>query len=159
MPLRHRRYFSCKRKIRDTQPTESMMRLMSVLRNGLAVLAALAAATACTHHQGRGGAASSAGTPTAGTVSGTFLEIGGPAPGVHQPLTGTIEFHAQTQAGPVATTVTTAADGSFHARVSPGLYVLIGHSPDVTGPVCMGTEPVTVTEAQQVRAEVICAVP
>jgi hypothetical protein len=60
------------------------------------------------------------------TVPGTFVRVGGPAPGSPVPLPGTITARAATGQ---AFTVTAGQNGRFTLSLPPGSYHVTGRSP------------------------------
>ena len=94
-----------------------------------------------------------------GTVLGRFLEIGGPSPGIHQGLSGTVAFHARTPTGPIVLSVRTDANGRFRAALTAGSYVVIGQSPSISAPTCSGTSRVVVRPGQTEKVQLVCPIP
>jgi Tol biopolymer transport system component len=88
-----------------------------------------------------------------GTISGHLFAVGGPAPGLHRPLPGTIfvsgsaDFHAEV-----------GSDGSYSLVVPAGTYAVSGRSPlyQAGHLVCHASSPVTLTSGSVVKADVFC---
>ena len=78
-------------------------------------------------------------TAPAAQVGGQFRQVGGPAPGLDEPLAGRIDAHRDTRDGPIAATADSAADGNFRMTLPPGPYVFVGSTPRVQGAACLGT--------------------
>ena len=92
---------------------------------------------------------------TAGTIAGTLVRVGGPAPGATV-LPGQVT--ARNSAGRKFT-MTVGKSGKFVLSVSPGVYKLTGHSPLVSQETCTATKPVRVKMGQRVSGvEVICSI-
>jgi hypothetical protein len=85
--------------------------------------------------------------------------VGGPSPGIHRGLTGTVAVHAGAESGPVLATVAAGASGVFRADVPPGPYMLTGRTPSLVGLVCRGDRRVTVVAGHIATVQVICPVP
>jgi hypothetical protein len=85
--------------------------------------------------------------------------VGGPSPGIHRGLRGTIVVHARTQSGRVVTSLVAGANGSFRGELPPGRYVLIGRAPSLKGVTCFSERRVAVEAAITVRVQVSCSVP
>jgi hypothetical protein len=89
-------------------------------------------------------------TPT-GTITGHLFMVGGPGPGIHSPMLGTIYVsgHGTVDAGP---------DGSFSVTVPAGTYTLSGRTPDMNGGKfpCHASHSVTVHTGTLVKIDVIC---
>src|SRR4051812_29520132 len=107
------------------EPIVLLVRLMSMWRCVVAIV--MAGAAACTSssahnapsHQSPTSSTRSA-PPTRGTVAGKLLMVGGPSPGIHRGLRGTIVVHARTHSGPVVRTLVAGANGSFRGALPPG---------------------------------------
>jgi len=115
---------------------------MAVLAVGIAVLAACGGSPG--YHQ---------------TVPGTFVRVGGPAPGSPVPLPGTITARAAT-----GETFTAAAgrDGRFKLSLPPGTYRVTGRSPLMQSGqmICAATAQLHVTRGQPARpVTVVCSIP
>src|SRR6266496_5341695 len=83
----------------------------------------LAVVAGCNSRGGHGGPGPS--TP----VSGTFHEVGGPAPGIDVPLVGDITVYSGTSASGVQVTVLhTNAKGHFSVDLAPGTFFFVGRS-------------------------------
>jgi hypothetical protein len=95
-------------------------------------------------------------TPSTGTVEGHLQAVGGLAPGP-RPLPGTVEF---TGADGARTSVSVAADGTFHVDLTPGTYTAVGHSPRVHSDglemACDALRPVVVKSGITVTTAVDC---
>jgi hypothetical protein len=95
-----------------------------------------------------------------GSIAGTLVRVGGPAPGSALPLSGRVT--AKNSAGlQFAATVTKS--GRFVLSLPAGVYQLTGHSPMVhTNEVemtCVALRPVHVKAGQATRgADVICSI-
>jgi hypothetical protein len=91
----------------------------------------------------------------AGTIAGTLVRVGGPAPGAVA-LPGQVTAKSSTGR---KFTVTVGKSGKFVLSLSPGEYKLTGHSPLVSQETCMATKPVRVKTGQRVSGvEVICSI-
>jgi hypothetical protein len=91
-------------------------------------------------------------------VPGTFVRVGGPAPGPPYPLPGTITARATT-----GETFMAAADqnGHFKLALPPGIYRLTGRSPLMQGGqmVCAATAEVRVTREKFTgHVTVVCSI-
>jgi hypothetical protein len=145
------------------EPIAAMLRLMGMRWVTVAFLGACAAA--CTSSPGRPEPSHTPLSPTRsasstiGTVAGKLLMVGGPSPGIHRGLAGTIAIHARAESGPVVATMAVGARGAFRVDVPPGLYVLTGRTPTLVGLVCRGERRVTVEAGHMVTVQVICPVP
>lgn len=93
---------------------------MTISRIGLLVAVSLSAATVCTACSSTPSA-----QPHVATVSGTFVTIGGPAPGLPRPTAGVVTF--MNSAGR-ATDVTVGSNGTFRVELMEGKYSLSGRS-------------------------------
>jgi hypothetical protein len=129
------------------------------LRTGVLLAGVATVAAAC------GGAV----PPAAGTVTGTFEGLGGPAMienGVPQtqvfPLSGTVTF---TDAGGRATPFTIGPAGTFSVRLAAGTYFVSGRTPSISEvskdgsstPIpCSLPQSVQVRPRQTVRIAIIC---
>ena len=92
----------------------------------------------------------------AGTIAGTLVRVGGPAPGAPFALPGQVT--ARSSAGRKFTAIV-GKSGKFVLSVSPGDYKLTGHSPLVSQETCTATKPVRVKMGQRVSGmEVICSI-
>jgi hypothetical protein len=95
-------------------------------------------------------------------IAGTLRMIGGPPPGISQPVAGTVSIESATGSG---CDISVSAAGSFDVAVPVGRYTVTGHSPSfgdgqylcsVAGPVDvtstgLGAQPVEVTVNCPVR--------
>lgn len=91
------------------------------------------------------------------TIAGTFRAIGGPYPGISQPMSGRVVVHIGTAQGR-AVASTRATHGRFRVAVPPGRYVLVGDYPSLPGPFCV-SQPTSVRAGNTARAHVICPIP
>jgi len=120
-----------------------------VRRNAIAVLAVcITVLAACGgnhgHHQ---------------TVPGTFVRVGGPAPGSPVPLPGTITARAATGE---TFTATAGQDGRFKLSLPPGTYRVTGRSPLMQSGqmICAATAELHVSRGQPARpVSVVCSIP
>ncbi len=118
--------------------------------------AALTVMTGCTTHHAQPSptAVSPAPTTTAlqqrGTVHGQLiLEAGGHVPfGVP----GTVTISGPTR----QTTITVGTDGRYSATLGPGVYQLIGESPNFGGHGCVPSRAITIAAGSAVKADVRC---
>jgi hypothetical protein len=100
-----------------------------------------------------------------GTIIGAFRIVGGPAQvdgsTPHHPLRGTMTVHSHKATGQVVATTKVPRSGRFRIDVAPGRYVLVGKTPQITGPGggCPAFHPVTVAAGQTVHIHVFCEVP
>jgi hypothetical protein len=94
-----------------------------------------------------------------GTVSGEFLEIGGPSPGVQQGLAGDIVFHLGSPTGHVVGSAVASSRGGFQATLPAGRYIVVGASPSLSDANCGGTSPVVVRAGATVHIQVVCPIP
>lgn len=89
-----------------------------------------------------------------GTLSGSLLAIGGPAPGSPRPLAGkvTAEGHH------VSYSATVGPSGRFSLQVAGGVYTLKGSSAQFNDgtTACLAENPVTVAQGRAVNADVYC---
>jgi hypothetical protein len=91
------------------------------------------------------------------TISGRFHEVGGPAPGIDQVVSGTISVYREaTLTGSPVTSVHTDAQGRFNIDVEPGTYFLSGATPAVSGARCTGQGAVTAAIGAVATADVTC---
>ncbi len=86
-----------------------------------------------------------------GTLHGTFVAEGGPAPGGIFPSSGTV----QVLSGSHLVAIVQASDGTFTARLPAGSYTLTGSH---NGAPCRSAQ-VVITSAGSARAQVVCDVP
>lgn len=124
----------------------------------LATAAVLVALSGCTSHGGASTAPPTSTSPITvpdGTISGHLYWVGGPQPGAHHPLSGSISGR-----GAGKFTVTVGSDGSFTVIAPAGRYALIGRSPSYNGGAgtCHATSPVIITSGQSTTADVFCQV-
>lgn len=112
----------------------------------------------CSHRAGTIATPTAEPRPSAGIVTGDFVEVGGFAPGVGSgrgsPLPGTLVAHVNTADGPSARSITVVG-GRFFFTLAPGTYVLTGNSPQIVGAACV-SPPVVVDAGRTVRATVAC---
>jgi hypothetical protein len=102
-----------------------------------------------------------------GTVSGTFMRVGGPL-GVDGtqprpvPLMGTVLFSASRDR---TVAVTVGKTGRFSLRLPAGRYIVSGRSPALMAsgatvdPACGSPVTITVVAHRAVRVSVVCPVP
>jgi len=93
------------------------------------------------------------------TVPGTFVRVGGPAPGSPFPLPGTITARAVTGE---TFTAKTGLDGRFKLSLPPGSYRVTGRSPLMQSGhmMCAATAQLHVSRGQPARSvTVICSIP
>lgn len=92
------------------------------------------------------------------TVSGTFVRVGGPAPGAPFPLPGNITARADTGA---TFTASTGSSGRFKLSLPPGTYHVTGTSPLMQGGkmVCAAAKELHVTAASGGSVTVVCSIP
>jgi hypothetical protein len=95
--------------------------------------------------------------PMKGTIAGTLMVIGGPAPGLHRPVSGVVTLIGS--AGR-AINVTVGPKGTFKLQVPEGSYSLSGHSPQFGDGyyLCSGGT-IQVRTTSPVPAQVVCPVP
>jgi hypothetical protein len=95
-----------------------------------------------------------------GTVTGVFLMVGGPGPGVHIRLPGRV---IATNRPGQHFTVTVRTRGFFTIKLPPGTYQLAGYSPRVhvnnKEMRCTAGHPVHVHTGRSTRSDVYCSVP
>jgi hypothetical protein len=125
-------------------------RMMFAKKIGVALALVMVTAAGC-------GGASSTPAPVKGTIAGTFLAVGGPAPGLHRPVSGVV-----TLIGPAgrAIDVTVGPKGTFKLQVPEGSYSLSGHSPQFGDGyyLCSGGT-IRVRTTSPAIADVVCPVP
>jgi hypothetical protein len=93
------------------------------------------------------------------TVPGTFVRVGGPAPGSPVPLPGTITARAAT--GQTFTT-TAGRDGRFTLPLPPGAYRVTGRSPLMQSGqmTCPATAELHVSRSKPAHPiTVVCSIP
>lgn len=93
------------------------------------------------------------------TVPGTFVRVGGPAPGSPFPLPGTITARAATGETFAATA---GRDGRFKLSLPPGSYRVTGHSPLMQSGqmMCAATAELHISRVQPARSvTVMCSIP
>jgi hypothetical protein len=93
------------------------------------------------------------------TVSGTFVRVGGPAPGAPFPLPGKITARSDTGA---TFTATTGSSGAFKLTLPPGTYHVTGRSPLIQGGkmVCTAAKELHVTAGTSGGSvTVVCSIP
>jgi hypothetical protein len=93
------------------------------------------------------------------TVPGTFVRVGGPAPGSAVPLPGTI--NARDVAGKTFT-ATVGRNGRFTLSLPPGVYHVTGRSPLMQSGkmICPATADLHVTRGKRPRpVRVVCSIP
>ena len=92
-------------------------------------------------------------------VSGTFVRVGGPAPGSPVPLPGTIT--ARDAAGGTFT-ATAGRNGRFSLSLPPGTYRVTGRSPLMQSGqmICAATAGLHVSRGKPARpVTVVCSIP
>ncbi|MEW6471165.1 MAG: hypothetical protein AB1679_02755 [Actinomycetota bacterium] len=87
-------------------------------------------------------------------VTGEFRKIGGPPPGIDEPVAGRIDAHRESRHGEVVATAPTASDGTFRMTLPPGSYTFVGTSPTIVGIICATTASMHPGENAPVR--VLC---
>jgi hypothetical protein len=87
-------------------------------------------------------------------VIGEFRMVGGPAPGIDQPLAGRIEARRETNDGEIVATTQSGEDGAFRIELPPGTYAFVGSTPRVVGPVCRAEA--RVNPGQNPPVKVVC---
>lgn len=93
-----------------------------------------------------------------GTVTGMIRLVGGPPPGVNEPVPGTVSvFTSADLVGKAIATAQASTSGSFTVRLSPGTYYLAATSPRYSS--CNALRAVVITTGGRVQADVICNVP
>ncbi|HWL41913.1 MAG TPA: hypothetical protein VNQ73_03135 [Ilumatobacter sp.] len=109
------------------------------------------------------GAQSSCSDGTTGTVAGSLALVGGPAPGVSQPVAGTVSLRQQLPPNGTGTPwlanadLTTGTDGTFEFVVPVGTYEAWGMSPSYGAGICTGAgESVTVSAGETVTIDLEC---
>jgi hypothetical protein len=93
------------------------------------------------------------------TVAGTFVRVGGAAPGSPFPLPGTIT--ARTATGETFTAMA-GRDGRFKLSLPPGTYHVTGRSPLMQSGqmICAATAELHVSRGQPARpVSVVCSIP
>jgi hypothetical protein len=93
------------------------------------------------------------------TVRGTFVRVGGPAPGSPVPLPGTITARAATGR---TFTATAGRNGRFTLSLPPGRYHVTGRSPLMQSGqmICAATAELHVTRGKVTRpVAVVCSIP
>jgi len=92
-------------------------------------------------------------------VTGKFVRVGGPAPGLPFPLPGTITARAATGQ---TFTATAGDDGRFKLSLPPGTYRVTGRSPLMQSGqmICAATAAVRVTRGKPAgHVTVVCSIP
>jgi hypothetical protein len=122
------------------------MRLMRMTRAVALTILAFASA-ACTAH---------ASAPAEGTVSGSFVRVGGPYHGSAVPLSGKITLTSSRH----HYEATVNADGLFRVRVAPGSYQVTGTSPEINSGTtpCREAVPVVVAAGSETKKQVTCQI-
>jgi hypothetical protein len=93
------------------------------------------------------------------TVRGTFVRVGGPAPGSPFPLPGTITARAATGS---TFTATAGRTGRFTLSLPPGGYQVTGRSPLMQSGqmICDATTELHITRGKAARpVTVVCSIP
>lgn len=93
------------------------------------------------------------------TVPGTFVRVGGPAPGSPFPLPGTVTARAATGG---TFTATAGQDGRFKLSLPPGSYRVTGRSPLMQSGqmMCTAAAELHISRGQPARSvTVICSIP
>ena len=99
-------------------------------------------------------AAFSGHNPADGTLTGHLYGVGGPAPGLPRPWSGTV-----TVTGPgVQRDVLIGASGTYSVMVPAGSYTVTGHSPlyGSGAGLCQAAGVARVTSGHDARADVLC---
>jgi hypothetical protein len=117
----------------------------------LALLAGSALAGCSGHHA----------TPAPGTVTGTLIRVGGPAPGAAIPLPGRVV--AMSSAG-VRFSAAVPRNGRYRLSLPPGTYQLTGYSPLVYSGGselrCVAARAVHLASGQTAPGvDVVCSIP
>jgi hypothetical protein len=124
------------------------MRVRKTPKVLILALAALAAITGCNGGSGRHGA-----------VTGLFLMVGGPAPGVSARLPGRV---IATNTAGQHFTVAVSTNGLFTINLPPGRYQLAGYSPRVHSNNremrCLAAHPIHVRGGQSTHSDVYCSI-
>jgi hypothetical protein len=95
--------------------------------------------------------------PSGVTISGRFLEEGGPAGTPPRALPGLVTLEP-VGVGP-AVVVQVGVDGRYSAEVLPGRYMISGNSPRIQGGAATcPTVPTPVTARHSITADVICSI-
>lgn len=115
-------------------------------------LALVASVAGCRTDRHLGPGLSSA--PPAGVVNGQLLMVGGPSPGMHRPLSGTITLRGKQ--GSVEARA--GNDGRYTVELLAGVYELEGRSPRYGTGKCLAASPVAVVPSRTVRIDVLCQV-
>lgn len=137
------------------QPCFPRRRPSHMRHNALAVLTVAIVVLA-----GCAGSAGGAGSPAyQQAVSGTFMRVGGPAPGSPVPLPGTITARAATGQ---TFTAPAGQNGRFTLSLPPGSYHVSGRSPLMQSgqTACPATAELRVTQGKPAGpVSVVCLVP
>jgi len=107
---------------------------------------------------GTGGVQNFAFLPTTGTISGTFVAVGGPT-NSRYPLQGSLSVTLATSLGPPGFGIPVGPDGKFSVTVQPGTYAVFGESPTIDGgkTTCAAERnPVKVPAGAHVVVDVVC---
>jgi len=117
----------------------------------LAVLAGLVLAGCSGHHV----------TPPPGSVTGTLIRVGGPAPGAAIPLPGRV---VATSSAGARFSAAVPRNGRYRLSLPPGTYRLTGYSPLVYSGGselrCVATRAVHLASGQTAPGvDVICSIP
>jgi hypothetical protein len=137
------------RRRNQTDEAERPMRMRLIVAGLILAVAAISGITGCSGGSGRHG-----------TVTGTFLMVGGPGPGVSVRLPGRVSV---TNAAGQQYVVTVSSSGRFTMDVPPGTYQLAGYSPRVhvnnRDMRCAAAHPVHVRSGRSTHSDVYCSVP
>ncbi len=131
---------------------------MSMRWKPAAALAAAAVLAGCSGSVGDQRAVSGSGAGDPRAVAGTFVRVGGPAPGSPFPLPGSITARA---ANGKTFTATAGSSGRFTLSLPPGRYKVTGRSPLIGGGqvTCPATAELRVSSgATARRVTVICSI-
>src|SRR5580658_6993283 len=94
------------------------------------------------------GGAATAATGSNGSISGRLELVGGPYPGIHRGVPGTIRF-----VGPQGQTFNTTASkhGRFTDSLPPGKYLVTGQATQLGSFTCRAEHPVTLQAHEDVH--------
>jgi hypothetical protein len=132
-----------------------MSRVLGWCFSGLLLLAVVS----CSHRGSNGCSDNDKCRPRGNWVTGSFREVGGPAPGIDQPLQGTITVY-ETSSGKIVEVgqVMSDSSGNFEINLGPGTFDFVGKTSAVSGVRCKNTKPLTLTWKPATVA-LACSVP